>query len=233
MLKRNISKMVMIVGVMFSCSLFAQPTDSISGKDSIPTQDTTKSNSEKLYSMTIKTIPDSAVVVFDDEVKGLTPLKVSDLKAGEHTIIFKKKGFYQKRISTIVDSASAEKDLVVTLQQPGSIMISSEPSGAEIFLNNTKKGISPLKIDLLKPGEYTLLLKKSQYNDFEKSIKIESGKSDSLFCTLSLDSAYIDSVNQAVKQTTSKRKKITSVIIASAFCLFAAIIAIIDFTGEK
>jgi hypothetical protein len=183
--------------------------------------------------VTFKTIPDSAVVVIDNEVKGLTPLKVSDMKAGEHTIVFKKKGFYQKRVSTVVDSASAEKDLVITLQQPGSIMISSDPSGAEVFLNKKNKGTSPLKIDLLKPGNYTLLLKKSQYNDFERSITIESGKSDSLLCTLSMDSAYIDSVNQAVKHDKSKRKKITSIVIASAFCLFAAIIAVIDLSGEK
>lgn len=230
---KNVSKIITIVGLMFSFSLFAQPSDSLLEKDSTEMQNSTNNNSEKLYSVTIKTIPDSAVVVIDDVVKGLTPLKVSDLKAGEHAIVFKKKGFYQKRVSTVVDSVSAEKDLVITLQQPGSIMISSEPSGAEIFLNKIKKGISPLKIDLLKPGNYTLQLKKAQYNDFEKTITIESGKSDSLLGTLSLNSVYIDSVNQAVKQHKSKRKKITSIVIASAFCLFAAVIAAIDFSGEK
>lgn len=227
--------------LLFMCALFAQVIDSVSNSNEVLLPATTDStlasekqiaDSNKVYSVSIITKPDSAVIVVDDSVRGLSPLKIVDLKSGEHTFLIKKKGYYQKRVSYMVDSSSTG-EISINLQQPGTLVIKSTPTGAEIFLNNEKKGLSPAKLTLLKPGEYSLNLKKIQFNNFEKKVTITSGKTDTLLCMLSIDTVLIDSLKHEKEKIKRKKAKVTTIILASAFCLFAAVIGIIDFSGDK
>lgn len=208
--------------------------DSLSKKDSIATPVDTlkKADTVIFYSITVKTQPDSVVVIVDDSVRGLSPLNVTNMKSGEHSIIFKKKGFYQKKVSFTVDSSSS-KELSIILQQPGSLAITSEPSGSDVFWSGEKKGVTPLKLTLLKPGNYSLQIKKDQFLTFEKSITVLSGKSDSVFCKMSADTAFTNAAKRELKQLRSKKTKITSIVLAATFGLFAAIIAIVDFSGDQ
>jgi hypothetical protein len=208
--------------------------DSLSKKDLITTPVDTlkKADTVIFYSISIKTEPDNAVVVVDDSVRGLSPLNVTNVKSGEHSIIFKKKGFYQKKVSLVVDSSSS-KELSVILQQPGSIAITSEPSGSDVFWSGEKKGVTPLKLTLLKPGNYSLQIKKDQFLTFDKSVTVLSGKSDSVFCKMSADTAFTNAANREQKQLRSKKTKIKSIVLAVTFGLFAAIIGIVDISGDK
>jgi hypothetical protein len=90
-----------------------------------------------------------------------------------------------------------------------------------------------LNITLLKPGNYAFQLKKDLFIPFEKSITIVSGMSDSVFCKMSPDTAFTNSVSRQQKQLHSKKMKITSIVLAVTFGLFAAIVAIVDFSGDK
>jgi uncharacterized protein YceK len=45
------------------------------------------------------------------------------------------------------------------------VKTSSNPSGAEVYLNGVKIGTTPVNIDLKKKGEYTILIKKEGYKD--------------------------------------------------------------------
>jgi hypothetical protein len=162
----------------------------------------------------------------------MSPLNITNLKSGEHTIIIKKKGFYQKKVTLMVDSLST-KEFSIILQQPGSIAITSEPSGAEVFWSGQKKGETPLNLTLLKPGSYLLQIKKDQFLTFEKSLTVLSGKSDSFFCKMSPDTAFTNAAKREQKQIQSRKTRITSIVLATAFGLFAAIVAIVDFSGDK
>jgi len=59
---------------------------------------------------------------------------------------------------------------------PGLLKIDSDPQGAEVLINNEKKGITPISISL-KEGSYEVVLKKDSFEDFEKKdIYIEKNK---------------------------------------------------------
>lgn len=63
----------------------------------------------------------------------------------------------------------------------GSLQISSTPSGAEIYLDMTYKGVTPesggfVNITNLGPHEYGLVLKKASYLDYISTVKIVSGQ---------------------------------------------------------
>jgi len=191
-----------------------------------------KIDSAVTFSVTIKTDPDSVAILMNDSLKGLSPLVLTGLKAGEYTFILKKKGYYQKKVTAVVDSQSV-KDLTIVLQQPGNLTIVSDPASASVTFNGEAKGVAPVTISTLKPGEYAVKLAKETFLPFEKNVTIASGKTDTLICKMVLDTARIN----AEKRTTVKQKrdksKMTSLILGSAFVLFAGIITIIDFSGNK
>jgi len=58
----------------------------------------------------------------------------------------------------------------------GNIEITTNPASAEIFINNQSMGLTPDTIKDLEAGTYSLTLKKAEYKDVIKTIKIEAGK---------------------------------------------------------
>jgi len=58
----------------------------------------------------------------------------------------------------------------------GTLYISSNPSGAYIFLDNQIKGITPLILPSLNPGIYTLTLRTDGYQDAIRQVNISAGR---------------------------------------------------------
>jgi hypothetical protein len=59
---------------------------------------------------------------------------------------------------------------------PGSLYITSTPSGAAVFMNSDAKGTTPATLTGIVPGTYTVLLKKSGYPDYTTSTAIIAGQ---------------------------------------------------------
>jgi hypothetical protein len=60
----------------------------------------------------------------------------------------------------------------VTTDQVGSIDLSSSPSGASVYVDNTLKGTTPLVVEDLTEGSHKVLISKSGYTDWGKMIKV-------------------------------------------------------------
>ena len=58
----------------------------------------------------------------------------------------------------------------------GTINIISDPVGAEVFLDDERKGITNLEINEVLSGNYTLTLKKSQFKDSVFTVEVGEGK---------------------------------------------------------
>jgi hypothetical protein len=201
-------------------------------KDTVVKDSAVSADTAKYYSLTIETVPDSVVVVLGDTVAGISPFTLSELKSGEYTFVLKKKGFYQKKVTTIIDSSSA-KVLKLVLQQPGTVFVNSDPAGADVTFNGDKKGLTPLTVSPVKPGDYTIQLKKDTFNIFQRSITVLSGETDTVFCKMVKDTAMINSSRLVQQKEKSKKSRVTSIVLAAAFCLFAGIVTIIDFSGNR
>lgn len=66
-------------------------------------------------SMFISSIPDSAYVLLDDELRGETPLYITDIPLGVHTIIVHKVG-YEDIINSVVIEPNKTDTLEVSLE---------------------------------------------------------------------------------------------------------------------
>lgn len=66
----------------------------------------------------------------------------------------------------------------------GKLYVYSDPSGADVFIGNEKKGQTPLKITYLNSGEYEISISKKFYKNIKRKVMIENKKSKVIFSNL-------------------------------------------------
>jgi hypothetical protein len=140
----------------------------------------------------ITTIPSGANVYANGRYIGQTPsngpLYFTQVVPGTYSMLISKSG-YQDYTANVQVQAGQNYDYRVTLTPvsnptTGSIAISSSPSGAEVYLNNVFKGLSPITLDSLTPGAYTVTLKLSGYQDWQAGAQVTAGQTTQLTATL-------------------------------------------------
>lgn len=143
--------------------------------------------------VSINSDPSGASVYADDVYVGQTspgiPLVFTQVKPGYHTLLVSKPG-YQDYSTNGVVAAGQNLDLVVKLtptpQKPttGSVSITSVPSGAEVYLDNAFRGLSPLTLDSVSPGTHGILIRLSGYQDWTSQIQVTAGQTTQIAATL-------------------------------------------------
>jgi hypothetical protein len=80
--------------------------------------------------------------------------------------------------SNVITSSVIDAGHLVGLPTPtptpayGSVAIASEPPGANVYLDNIIKGISPVTIDAVPNGRHTILLRLDGYEDYTSEVKV-------------------------------------------------------------
>jgi hypothetical protein len=142
--------------------------------------------------VSISSNPSGASVYGDGVYVGQTrsgsPLVFTEVKPGVHTLLLTKSG-YQDYQTT--QSVAAGQDYVVSVtlnavQNPttGGISVISAPSQAEVYLNNAFKGLTPITLDSLTPGSYSVLVKLSGYQDWQSTQQVTAGQTAQISATL-------------------------------------------------
>ena len=67
----------------------------------------------------------------------------------------------------------------------GSVAVSSNPSGAQVFMDNIYEGTTPLTISPVQPGTHSFLIKQAGYADWQVSEPVQSGQTAQIAATLS------------------------------------------------
>ena len=80
----------------------------------------------------------------------------------------------------------------------GNIVVSSEPSGANVYLDNTIKGISPMTINAVPNGQHTVLLRLEGYEDYSRTV------------TVMADTVQVDAALSGKSATPSATEKTTT-----------------------
>ncbi|MBN2857992.1 MAG: PEGA domain-containing protein [Candidatus Delongbacteria bacterium] len=103
------------------------------------------------------------------------------LAKGDYVFTFIKDGFLDKKENISLNS-DREVNIELTpgsnranLKMPGIVSISSDPSGAEIFLNGQKFGITPMQESLIA-GEYTISVRSNFYYTHEGTFTVNEGQ---------------------------------------------------------
>jgi hypothetical protein len=134
----------------------------------------------------VQSNPSGASVFLDGTYKGTTemgnPLDLTGVAPGSHTIDIKLENYndYSTVIEVTAGKVSRINAEMVPVSQPtqsGIVQITSSPAGANVFLDNTCTGITPLTLPSVNAGTHTLLVSLPGYENYTTSISLGAGQS--------------------------------------------------------
>jgi len=134
-------------------------------------------------SISVSSNPLSASLYVDTIYQGLTNQIVGNLAVGPHTVTLIKSGYQDySQTATVYNAQTTYLSItLIPLSNPttGDLDVTSSPSGASVYVNGAYKGETsssgPLYVTGLSPGTYTVVLKKSGYQDYTTTAKIVAG----------------------------------------------------------
>ncbi|MCP4412263.1 MAG: PEGA domain-containing protein, partial [Gammaproteobacteria bacterium] len=124
----------------------------------------------------VKSKPSNAMVLIDGNEIGNTPVTISDLKPGMHSVEIKMEGYVDWSKSL---EATHGEDIVISaelLMEAGIVSINSEPSNAKAIIDGKVVGNTPVTIKDMKPDTYNLEIKMDGYVDWKESLDVKANK---------------------------------------------------------
>ncbi|MCQ1537702.1 PEGA domain-containing protein [Methanocalculus taiwanensis] len=151
-------------------------------------------------SIAVRSNPSGASIYLDGHYKGVTVLNdyfdIVGVPNGKHTISLRKTGYYDyttgatvtgggiKYVTGTMDqmapSPSPEPDLVTT----GTVELTSNPSGAEVYINNLFRGITPVNVPDIASGSNVITLKMQGYSDWIETVQVSARQTTPVSATL-------------------------------------------------
>lgn len=154
------------------------------------------------FSRVTLVVDDDAEIWVNDEFMGIRSW-TGELEIGNNTLECRK----ANHRSTMVKRAITE-DMngdTITLQAPmpvtGTLVVSSNPPMAKIFIDGEVRGESPLRLNNITVGKHVVRLKKDGYAPLMKTVIIEEDKTLTLNETLEPDQSMLVNVDQSIDKT--------------------------------
>ncbi|NMB78377.1 MAG: PEGA domain-containing protein [Methanomicrobiales archaeon] len=140
--------------------------------------------------LSVASDPAGAAVSIDGQTIGITPINGKELREGVHTITLYVPGYelYSRDI-TISRTSPVQLQVtltgtVVTTPSTGSIRATTNPEGADVTVDGTKSGTTPVTIADLSAGTHTVTITKGGYADYSTKVTVAGGQTVPLSVTL-------------------------------------------------
>ena len=131
--------------------------------------------------------PSGASVFLDDSFKGVSSITLEKITPGKHMLRVTKSG-YQDWQQEVTVSSDKTIEIFVNLTSLslalGEIKLTSTPSGASVFLDDSFKGVAPIIISNVPVGKHIIKVTKSGYQDWQQEINVSSDKTIEIFVYL-------------------------------------------------
>ena len=127
----------------------------------------------------ISSEPAGAEVTVNGIVKGVTPLRVTEVPRGRATVKFRLDGFAEEVRELAINAGDVQTLPIVLKGLPGTLQLTSVPDGARFYVNNEAKGKGPLSLTGLHPGEYSVRAELEGYGTMTKTVVLDNGQSSS------------------------------------------------------
>lgn len=140
--------------------------------------------------------PGSAIFKNDKNTGRFTPDSLKYLPSGSYTITLKQKYFRDTSILVQLNDPDSKSYFVDYYSNPlmfGNINFTSDPAGAEIFLNDSNiQAVTPFTLKNVKPGNYLVKYEKENFRDAIFSLIVESSKNSTSYFKLRDTSKWVD-----------------------------------------
>lgn len=115
---------------------------------------------------------EGARVVLDGRVLGAVPGTWEELDAGEYPLRVEKEGFFPLEVTITIRGGRTRSLAAELTERLGSIVVESDIAGANVFLNRSFKGNTPVTIPDLQPGEYNLTISMEGYDVVSRKVAV-------------------------------------------------------------
>ena len=131
----------------------------------------------------VRTRPEAANVFIGGKPVGTSPWN-GTLEAGIYSVRVERDGFNSREEQvTVVSGKQVTVDIALETR-PGSLAVTSEPSGADIFVEGRKVGVTPWKFDGIRAGNYSVKLVHPGYDSAERVIAVAPARNEAAHFTL-------------------------------------------------
>ncbi len=127
----------------------------------------------------------ASISINGEETDLVTPAKTERLKPGIYKVTVRKKLYSTTTKEFEVRDGEATESIIKMKSKFGSLMINSEPSGAEIYLDGKSiKQTTPFTMTRLLGGEHTIKVRKPLYTPSKKDIIIKDGVDEEIIIVM-------------------------------------------------
>jgi subtilisin family serine protease/C1A family cysteine protease len=140
-------------------------------------------------SISASSTPSGARIWLDGTDTGInTPGTLTSVTAGSHTVTLKLSGYsdYSTSVTVIAGQTTTVSGTLSPSTTTGSISVSSNPSGATIYLNGVGQGgvVTPATLSSISAGSHAIRLTKSGYQDWNGAASVTAGQTTTVSATL-------------------------------------------------
>lgn len=128
--------------------------------------------------LVINSIPEGAEVLLNGTQYGYTPY-TGILTRGDYEMVLKKDMYHDKIEQIIVEPDTTMNYTFRLKPHFGRLSLTSDPPGAEVFLDDNLLGKTPLKVDKVPSGSHELLARLEFYENVVKTYSIEDDQTTS------------------------------------------------------
>jgi hypothetical protein len=139
-------------------------------------------------SIEVASSPAGSAIYLDGNYVGQTPLNgyfdLTSVRQGTHTILIRQKDFQDYTKAVYVQGGN-----VVTLNAQlspnapspipdttGQIIVASTPAGAELFLDNAFRGVTPVTLSDIPAGSHVVMARQAGYTDASQTVTVTGGQ---------------------------------------------------------
>lgn len=140
--------------------------------------------------------PPGAQIIMDQEMLSMvTPAILRQVKPGRHTVEFRKEG-YENSVRTIHVPDTLPDGPVVLRQLEQTVWLSSEPSGAHVWLDRQFLGVTPVLLTQLPVGRHTVRLDGPGCEPKSVEIEVSAARGEKVAVELSVHLGHLEVVTQ-------------------------------------
>lgn len=139
----------------------------------------------------IKSLPSDAEIFINGEKSGIgyASKAVSIGVENRYKIIA---DYYNSKEGVIVFDKREKKELLIELEPNfGYITVTSEPSGADVYIDNTKAGVTPYSMEKINPGRHNIKVEKDLYQTYTNVIEVKKGETKTINTNLVSNTAEL------------------------------------------
>lgn len=135
----------------------------------------------KYGSLDFITQPDEVLVKIDNYPVSMiiTPHsnRIENVTSGHHQLVITQKGFLPELLEVdVTENLTSHLQIQLRKKLDGELRFSSEPDKGVIYVDGEYLGVTPLMVPGFPPGEYHIVLRYPEYEDWQDNLTLHEGE---------------------------------------------------------